>query len=64
MPQATVKSYDYDARTAVLMDDALAEYQVSAEAVQASGLLELRNGQRVRFELDGDDVTNLDIVSM
>lgn len=64
MPQATVKSYDHDARTATLMYDDLTEIDVAAEPIRASGLLELRLGQRVRFELDGDDVTNLDIVSM
>lgn len=64
MPQATVKSYDHAQRTATLMDDSLVEFDVTRDTVQASGLLELRIGQRVRYELDGDMVTNLDIVSM
>lgn len=64
MPQATVKTYDHETRTAVLMDDQLAEHDVTAEAIEASGLLELRIGQRVRYEVDGDALTNLDIVSM
>ena len=64
MPQATVKSYDHEQRTAVLMYDHLTEVEVDRDAVDASGLLELRIGQRVRFELDDDTVTNLDIVSM
>lgn len=64
MPQATVKTYDPDSRAAVVMYDDLTEAEVPGDAVQASGLLELRIGQRVRFELDGNHVTNLDIVSM
>lgn len=66
--QGTVKSFDSESRRAVLVDDSLRELPVDAEAFAASGLLELRLGQRVRFELaeDGDDlrVTNLGIVSM
>jgi cold shock CspA family protein len=67
MPQGTVKSFDPARRTAVLMDDALVELAVDREAFAASGLLELRTGQRVRFELQEDDdrrVTNLNIVSL
>ena len=66
--QGTVKSFDSESRRAVLLDDSLRELPVDAEAFAASGLLELRIGQRVRFELaeDGDEqrVTNLGIVSM
>lgn len=69
MPQGTVKSFDPEHRTAVLLDDSLKERPVDAEAFAASGLLELRIGQRVRFELqdDGDGgqrVTNLNVVSL
>ncbi len=66
--QGTVKSFDPETRETVLLDDSLRQLQVDAEAFAASGLLELRVGQRVRFELveDGDDerVTNLGIVSL
>lgn len=68
MLQGTVKSFDQESRRAVLLDDSLRELPVDPEAFAASGLLELRIGQRVRFEVapDGDDerVTNLGIVSM
>jgi cold shock CspA family protein len=69
MPQGTVKSFDHDAHTAVLLDDSLKQLPVDAEAYAASGLLELRIGQRVRFELEddgdgGERVTNLNIVSL
>ena len=67
--QGTVKSYDPEKRRAVLLDDSLRELPVDAEAFAASGLLDLRIGQRVRFELEsaGEDderVTNLGIVSL
>lgn len=68
MPQGTVKSYDHGTQTAVLLTDELAELGIDREAFAASGLLELRIGQRVRYELqqDGDEtrVTNLNIVSL
>ena len=69
MPQGTIKRYDAESRTAVLLDDQLVQHDVDREAIAASGLLELRLGQRVRFELEdgpGDEVrvTNLNIVSL
>lgn len=69
MPQGTVKSFDGDTRTAVILDDHLEEFQVDAEAVAASGLRHLRIGQRIRFEFEqdpkrGQRITNLDIVSL
>lgn len=64
MPQGTIKHYDPATRTASLLDDSLVEHAVDRDAVDQSGLQELRMGQRVRFELDGERVTNLDIVSL
>jgi cold shock CspA family protein len=68
MPQGTVKSFDPATRSVVVLDDALAEYPVSAETFAASGLRELRLGQRVRFELessgDRDEVTNLQVITL
>lgn len=66
MPQGTIKAFDPTSGTAVLMDDSLKELTVDREAFAASGLLELRIGQRVRFELQDDDerVTNLNVVSL
>lgn len=69
MPQGTVKTYDKAARTAVLLDDELRQLDVDSEAIAASGLLELRLGQRVRFELEDDPsgeprVTNIDVVTL
>lgn len=68
MPQGTVKSFDPSTQNAVILDDSLKELPVDTEAFAASGLRELRIGQRVRFEVQGDEdeqrVTNLNIVSL
>lgn len=52
MPQGTVKSFDPATRTGSLLDDGLVERPFDREAFTASGLQELRIGQRVRFELE------------
>jgi cold shock CspA family protein len=68
MPQGTVKSFDPVSETGSLLDDHLREHVIDREAFVASGLMDLRLGQRVRFEFEGDDeaprVTQLDIISM
>ncbi|MDX1510768.1 MAG: hypothetical protein R3249_05445 [Nitriliruptorales bacterium] len=69
MPQGTIKTFDATTGSAVLLDDNLVELSVDKEAFAASGLLELRIGQRVRFEVEDDAaggtrVTNLNIVSL
>jgi cold shock CspA family protein len=68
MPQGTVKHFDPETSSgSVLLDDA-AELPIDAETFAASGLLELRLGQRVRFELDDIDgnrrLRDLTIVSL
>lgn len=68
MPQGTVKSFDPTTGETILLDDQLNELVVDPEAFAASGLRELRLGQRVRFELESEDgrerVTNLNVVSL
>ena len=68
MPQGTVKSFDPESKTAVVLNDELRELSVDRRAFAASGLRELRLGQRVRFEVEGegDDarIVNVNIVSL
>lgn len=64
MPQGTIRNYDVATRTATLLDDALVEHAVDADAFAASGLMELRIGQRVRYEVDGERITHVNIVSL
>lgn len=66
--QGTVKHFDPDTRTALVLLDNQDELPVDAETFNASGLLELRLGQRVHFDLEeeGDErrVRMLRLVSM
>lgn len=68
MPQGTVKEFDPDTGTGSLVQDDLVERPIDREAFAASGLMELRIGQRVRFELEEDGeqtrVSQLSIVSL
>ena len=69
MPQGTIRSFDPDTGTGALLDDQLLEHRYDREAFVASGLQELRIGQRIRFELQnvGDGSTRvalLNIVSL
>lgn len=69
MPQATVKKFDHDSHESTILTDDLVEHEVPAAAFEAAPLLELRVGQRVRFEfVDGPDgnqtVGQLGIVSL
>jgi 2-phospho-L-lactate guanylyltransferase len=53
MPQGTVKYFDPETSSGVVLLDDAEELAVDAETFLSSGLLELRLGQRVRFELEG-----------
>jgi len=68
LPQGTVRSFDATTSTGSLLDDGLNEREIDREAFVASGLMQLRIGQRVRYELegDGDDarVTRLNIITL
>lgn len=68
MPQGTVKSFDPQTGTGSLVQDDLVERPIDRQAFAASGLMELRLGQRVRFELEeeGDEVrvAQLNIISL
>lgn len=55
MAQGTVKHFDLTTKTATILLDNQDELPVDAETFVASGLLELRLGQRVRFEVEGAD---------
>jgi cold shock CspA family protein len=68
MPQGTIKTFDHDTRSGSLVLDDLTELRYDQSTFAASALIELRIGQRVRFDLAGTDedrrVTNLQIVSL
>lgn len=67
MPQGTIKHFDILTNSGTILLDDQSELPVPAETFAASGLIELRLGQRVRFDVEGDgdqrEVRNLTIVS-
>lgn len=53
MPQGTIKEFDVQTNSGCLLLDNQEELPIDAETFAASGMIELRLGQRVRFEIDG-----------
>lgn len=68
MPQGTVKLFDNATGTGTVLLDTQEELPFDAETFAASGLVELRLGQRVRFEIvqdaSGRRIRELNLVSM
>ena len=68
MPQGTVKHFDPETFTGTVLTDGQDELPFDAETFKGSGLLELRLGQRVRFELEegdeGQRVRDLRLISI
>lgn len=68
MGQGTVKDFSAESGTgSVLLDDGT-EIPLPREAFASSGLLDLRFGQRVRFDVEGDGdarrITTIGLVTM
>jgi cold shock CspA family protein len=51
VPQGTIKSFDLENRTGVLLTDEEQEIQIDATSVEGSGIRYLRIGQRVKFDV-------------
>lgn len=68
MPQGTVKHFDIQTHTGTVLLDNQEELPFDAQTFADSGLLELRLGQRVRFEIveeaGGRRVQQLNLVSL
>jgi cold shock CspA family protein len=68
MPQGTVRHFDVETHTGSVLLDDQEELAFDAETFAASGLIELRLGQRVRLEISEDAggrrVRELQIVSL
>lgn len=68
MPQGTIKFFNAESRTGIILDDAKQELPFASESFAASGLREFRLGQRVKFDVEGQPpgqrVLNLTIVSL
>ena len=51
MAQGTVKQYETEGRTGVLLLEDRTEVRIDAASMEGSGLRYLRLGQRVRFDI-------------
>jgi cold shock CspA family protein len=51
MAQGTIREYDAANRTGSLLMDDRTEVAIDATSVEGAGILDLRIGQRVRFDL-------------
>ncbi|HEY7755311.1 MAG TPA: hypothetical protein VID69_03690 [Actinomycetota bacterium] len=51
MPQGTIKHFDTETRDGSLLMEDATEVHIDATSVEGAGILTLRIGQRVRFDL-------------
>lgn len=51
MPQGTIRDFDEATRSGTLLMDDRTEVQIDPSSVEGAGIITLRIGQRVRFEL-------------
>lgn len=59
MDQGTIKDFDEEGRTGVLLTDDRAEVVIDADSFDTSGIRTLRIGQRVKFETEERDGTTV-----
>ncbi|HET6790228.1 MAG TPA: hypothetical protein VFI35_01410 [Actinomycetota bacterium] len=55
MDQGTIKDFDEEGRTGVLLTDDRVEVVIDVDSLDASGIRTLRIGQRVKFETEQRD---------
>ncbi len=67
MAQGTIRTYNAQSRSGLILDDAKNEIPFDYQAFRNTGIREFRIGQRVKFNLEGDrsrpKVRDLTIVS-
>ena len=51
MAQGTIKDFDEETRTGTLLMDDATEIQIDPTSIEGAGIITLRIGQRVRFDL-------------
>jgi cold shock CspA family protein len=54
VPQGTIRTYNEQSRSGIILDDAKNEIPFDQESFRNTGIREFRIGQRVKFELDGE----------
>jgi cold shock CspA family protein len=67
VPQGTIRAYNAQSRSGLILDDGKNELPFDQEAFRNTGIREFRIGQRVKFNVVGDQprpkVRDLTIVS-
>lgn len=67
MPQGTIRAYNAQSRSGLILDDAKNELPFDWESFKETGIREFRIGQRVKFKVEGQPprpkVRDLTIVS-
>ena len=67
MPQGTIRTYNAQTHSGIIMDDTKVEIPFDHDAFRNTGVREFRIGQRVKFSLQGEPprakVRDLTIVS-
>ena len=53
MAQGTIKSYDPDSKSGIILDDAKQEQSFDADSFVHSGIRMFRIGQRVKYQVVG-----------
>ena len=53
MAQGTIKTYDPDSKSGIILDDAKAEHPFDADSFRHSGVRMFRLGQRVKYQVVG-----------
>lgn len=67
MPQGTIRTYNAQSKSGLILDDAKQEFPFDSESFRNTGMRAFRIGQRVKFQLQGEPprqkVRDLTIVS-
>lgn len=59
MPQGTIKHFDLESRTGVLLQEDRTEVHIDPTSVEGAGIRYLRIGQRVKFDVVDEGGTKL-----
>ena len=54
MKQGTIRAYNSESRSGLILDDEKIEFPFDQESFRDSGMREFRIGQRVKFDVVGD----------
>ena len=54
MPQGTIRTYNQQSRSGLILDDAKKELAFDHDSFRNTGMREFRIGQRVKFSVEGE----------